>query len=80
MLKTKKRSPKAPLGADDEARTRYLHLGKVALYQMSYIRMSTTHIITNLSVFVNTLFYLFFSSFALTPKKKWAIINTYFYV
>ena len=24
--------------ADDEARTRYLHLGKVALYQMSYIR------------------------------------------
>ena len=27
-------------GADDEARTRYLHLGKVALYQMSYIRKS----------------------------------------
>ncbi len=26
-------------GADDEARTRYLNLGKVALYQMSYIRM-----------------------------------------
>ena len=26
-------------GADDGARTRYLHLGKVALYQMSYIRM-----------------------------------------
>ena len=25
-------------GANDEARTRYLHLGKVALYQMSYIR------------------------------------------
>ena len=25
-------------GADDEARTRYLHLGKVALYQMSYTR------------------------------------------
>ena len=25
-------------GADDEARTRYLHLGKVALYQMSYAR------------------------------------------
>ena len=24
------------LGAGDEARTRYLHLGKVALYQMSY--------------------------------------------
>ena len=28
-----------PYGADDEARTRYLHLGKVALYQMSYIRI-----------------------------------------
>ena len=31
-------SPVFP-GADDEARTRYLHLGKVALYQMSYIRI-----------------------------------------
>ena len=30
-------------GAEDEARTRYLHLGKVALYQMSYSR--TTEII-----------------------------------
>ncbi len=28
----------AKTGANDEARTRYLHLGKVALYQMSYIR------------------------------------------
>ena len=27
-------------GADDEARTRYLHLGKVALYRMSYARMT----------------------------------------
>ena len=26
------------IGASDEARTRYLHLGKVALYQMSYAR------------------------------------------
>ncbi len=26
-------------GAEDEARTRYLHLGKVALYQMSYSRI-----------------------------------------
>ena len=34
-------------GAGDGARTRYLHLGKVALYQMSYARMvrgrSTAH-------------------------------------
>ena len=29
---------KTVYGADDEARTRYLHLGKVALYRMSYIR------------------------------------------
>ena len=27
-------------GAGDGARTRYLHLGKVALYQMSYARMN----------------------------------------
>ena len=30
---------KSAYGADDEARTRYLHLGKVALYRMSYIRI-----------------------------------------
>ena len=29
-------------GADYEARTRYLHLGKVALYQMSYGRILET--------------------------------------
>ena len=31
------------IGAADEARTRYLHLGKVALYQMSYGR--TFHVV-----------------------------------
>ena len=31
-----------PFGAADEARTRYLHLGKVALYQMSYGRILIT--------------------------------------
>ena len=30
-------------GAGDEARTRYLHLGKVALYRMSYTRISGVH-------------------------------------
>ncbi len=30
--------PGSKYGAEDEARTRYLHLGKVALYQMSYSR------------------------------------------
>ena len=29
-----------PLRADDEARTRDLNLGKVALYQLSYVRLS----------------------------------------
>ena len=28
------------IGAGDEARTRYLHLGKVALYRMSYTRIN----------------------------------------
>ena len=31
-------------GAGYEARTRYLHLGKVALYQMSYSRKSLTFV------------------------------------
>ena len=30
-----------PLRADDEARTRDLNLGKVALYQLSYVRLLT---------------------------------------
>ena len=30
-------------GAGDGARTRYLHLGKVALYQMSYARIMRDH-------------------------------------
>ena len=40
------------VGAGNEARTRYLHLGKVALYQMSYAR-ETNCIITALPRFVN---------------------------
>ena len=34
-------------GADDGARTRYLHLGKVALYQMSYIRIYIQNALLN---------------------------------
>ena len=34
-------------GAGNEARTRYLHLGKVALYRMSYARISKGYITTN---------------------------------
>ena len=36
----------APFGAADEARTRYLHLGKVALYQMSYGRMAESLVLS----------------------------------
>ena len=58
----------APFGAADEARTRYLHLGKVALYQMSYGRISivarrvfpaTSIIIPQLSPLVNYKFAFF---------------------
>ena len=37
----KKKDPRKRIffGAGDEARTRYLHLGKVALYRMSYTRI-----------------------------------------
>ena len=45
-------------GAGDEARTRYLDLGKVALYQMSYARR-TGLIIPYDSAFVNPIFYFF---------------------
>ena len=41
LLKNKTACPNGQtvyFGAGDEARTRYLHLGKVALYQMSYTR------------------------------------------
>ena len=39
LKKTPSSSASFSFGADDEARTRYLHLGKVALYQMSYVRI-----------------------------------------
>ena len=35
-------------GAGDGARTRYLHLGKVALYQMSYARIDVRYRRTSL--------------------------------
>ena len=40
LIKNKKhhRNGAFCFGADDEARTRYLNLGKVALYRVSYIR------------------------------------------
>ena len=50
----------ASYGAGDEARTRYLHLGKVALYRMSYTRISRNkrHYSTQFK-FVNSFFAFF---------------------
>ena len=46
------------IGAGDEARTRYLHLGKVALYQMSYTRISLSDVLHyTLSAECNQVFY-----------------------
>ena len=46
------------IGAGDEARTRYLHLGKVALYRMSYARINKWYLTTK-TVFVKMLFHFF---------------------
>ena len=43
-------------GAGNEARTRYLHLGKVALYRMSYARVSVCYSTTNFPL-VNIIFH-----------------------
>ena len=37
-------------GAGNEARTRYLHLGKVALYQMSYARVNIGYYTTDFTI------------------------------
>ena len=57
------------IGAGDEARTRYLHLGKVALYRMSYTRIgnmidyttdfkNVKHYFSNFKNFLSTLLQL----------------------
>ena len=54
-------------GAGNEARTRYLHLGKVALYQMSYARVNSSYYTTVSTVcqhffsFSKKIFYCAFS-------------------
>ena len=66
-----------PCGAADEARTRYLHLGKVALYQMSYSRIflssrfwltaSKQDLLYQVMCPLSTLFFLFSQIF---PKYR----------
>ena len=73
-------------GAEDEARTRYLHLGKVALYQMSYSRIgrcfSDFFIICKGRVFVK-LKMRFFCWFFHAPQNKkeppgnWAALSRF---
>ncbi len=60
-IKRKDRKLRSFYGAGDEARTRYLHLGKVALYRMSYTR-GTRGIITeiyDMSIPYSKIFVLF---------------------
>ncbi len=64
-------------GAADEARTRYLHLGKVALYQMSYSRIffssrfwlsaSKQDLLYQVKFPLSTLFFLFSQIF---PRRR----------
>ncbi len=48
-------------GAGDEARTRYLHLGKVALYRMSYTRISNAPLLYQSRSICQGLFLKFFA-------------------
>ena len=60
-LKQKKKDTRKCIllfGAGDEARTRYLDLGKVALYQMSYARTAMV-IIRHETTIVNSFFHSF---------------------
>ena len=45
-------------GAGNETRTRYLHLGKVALYRMSYARTRNTNYFTTQIKFVKQNFHV----------------------
>gem|GEM_PF-1242065 len=56
-------------GASDEARTRYLHLGKVALYQMSYTRISKGYPIT-FTANCQALFLNFLTNFLPRPARS----------
>ncbi len=57
------------VGASDEARTRYLHLGKVALYQMSYTRNDRCYYSTTRHK-VNPYFKIYWKIFKPPPGPK----------
>ena len=63
-------------GAGDEARTRYLHLGKVALYRMSYTRMGRALLYHKRRI-CQVLIFAFSGSFSIHPTvplsaSRWA--------
>ena len=51
-------------GAANETRTRYLHLGKVALYQMSYVRICSAFLVYAKALRLSSVFQGFFTSAA----------------
>ena len=57
-------------GAGDEARTRYLHLGKVALYRMSYTRRNKRYY-NSFSENVNTFFPIFQNILSYKESLVW---------
>ena len=65
-------------GADDGARTRYLHLGKVALYQMSYIRIygaSGRNRTTDTGIFSPLLYRLSYRGICCLAKCLFSIVE-----
>ena len=67
-------------GAGDEARTRYLHLGKVALYRMSYARINICYY-TRIAGKVKHYFYIFLNFLLLLKFMiKYSIVRLIFEV
>ena len=63
-------------GAGDEARTRYLHLGKVALYRMSYTR-GTRCIITRIPKKSSIIFRFFENFLNISAHPIWVRRTAY---
>ena len=59
-------------GAGDEARTRYLHLGKVALYQMSYARVISVYYSNRILENVKREFLKFAGGYLIRPHKSFS--------
>ncbi len=76
--RTKHSTGAGKAGANDETRTRYLHHGKVALYQMSYIRKfvkRTSNIITRTAETVNPVVRIFVKIFIFYSFPRYVIME-----